>query len=78
MNTFINLVKKSLVKERTRGGVGASKGVRASVRASSFLALNPRTELWLASSSCSPVRSAKGLTRGLRRAQNPGAIVIEI
>ena len=66
------------MEEGTRGGIGASGGVGASVGASSLPALNPRTGPWPASSSCSPVGSAGGLTRGLRRARDPGAIAMEI
>ena len=62
MNTFINLVKRSSVEERTRDGVGASGGVGALVGASLLLALNPQTEPWPASSSYSLVGSARELT----------------
>ena len=61
----MNLVKRSLVKEETRDGVGAFGGVGASVGASLLLTLNPRTGLWLASSPCSLVELAKGLTQEL-------------
>ena len=66
------------MEEGIRGGVGASGGVRALVGASLLPALNPRTGPWPASSSCSPVGSAGGLTWGLCRAQDPGAIAMEI
>ena len=74
----MNLVKRSLVEERIRGGVGASKGVGALVGASLLPALNRRTRLWPASSSCSPVGLAGGLTQRLCQARDPGAIVMEI
>ena len=78
MNTFMNLVKRSLVEERTRVGVGASEGVGALVGASLLPALNSQTGPWPASSSCSPIGLVGELTQGLRRAQDPGAIAIEI
>ena len=78
MNTFMNLVKRFLVEEGTRGGVGASGGVGALVEASSLPALNPRTGPWPASSSYSPMGLAGGLTQGLRQAQDPGAIAMKI
>ena len=74
----MNVVKRSLVEKRTRGGVKASGGVGALVRASSLPALNLWTEPWPANSSYSPVRLAEGLTQGLRQAQDPGAIAMEI
>ena len=78
MNTFMNLVKKSLVKEGTRSGVEASGGVGTLVGASSLPALNSQTGLWPASLFYSPVRLAKGLTQGLRQAQDPKAITMKI
>ena len=78
MNTFMNLVKRSSVKERIRGGIGASGGIGALVKASSLLAFNPRTGLWPASLSCSPVGLARELTQGLYQAQGPEAITMEI
>ena len=74
MNTFINLVKRSLVEEGIRGGVGASGGVEASL----FPALNPQTGPWPASLSCSLVGLAGELTQGLCQARDPRAIAIEI
>ena len=74
----MNLMKRSSVERGTRGGVRASKGVGASVGASSLLALNPWTGPWPASSSYSPVGSAEGLIQRLRRAQDPRAIAIDI
>ena len=44
MNTFMNLVKRSLEVKRTRGGVGASGGMRALVGASLLPALDLLTE----------------------------------
>ena len=74
MNTFMNLVKRSLEVGGTKGGVGASGGVEASVGASSLPALDLLTKLWPASSSSSPAGSAGVLTRGLRRVvQDPRA-----
>ena len=78
MNTFINLVKRSLVKGRTKGRVGASKGVGASVGALSLSVLNLRTEPWPASLSYSPVGSAGGLMQEFCQAQDLEAIAIEI
>ena len=78
MNTFMNLVKKSLVEEGTRGGVGAFEGIGALVGASLLPALNPWTGPWPASLSYSPVGSAGGLTRGLRQARDLEAIAMEI
>ena len=61
--------------EGIRDKVGASKGVGAlSLLASDLLA-----GLWgLASSSCSLVGLVGGLLQGLRRIQNPRAIVMEL
>ena len=78
MNTFMNVVKRSLMEGGTRGRVRAFGGVEASVEASSLPALNPRIGPWPASSSYSSMGSAGGLMRGLRRAQDPGAIAIKI
>ena len=78
MNTFINLVKRSLVEERTRGRVGAFRGVKALVGALSLPAVNSWIGPWPASSSYSPMRLAGRLTQELRRARDPGAIVMEI
>ena len=66
------------MEERTKGGVGVSGGVGALVGASLLPALNLRTGLWPASSSCSPVGSVGRLTQGLCRAQDLGAIAMEI
>ena len=74
----MNLMKKFLVEERIRGGVGASEGVKALIKASLFPALNPQTESWPASSSCSPMRSVRRLMQGLHQAQDPKAIAIKI
>ena len=74
----MNLVKRSSVKEETRGGIKAFGGIGASVGALSLTALNPRTGFWRASSSYSPVRLAGGLTQGLYQARDPGAIAMEI
>ena len=69
MNTFINLVKRSLEVGGTRGRVEASGGVRASSLPALDLSGAP------ASSSYSPGMSAGGLTQGLCRVvQDPGAI----
>ena len=78
MNIFMNLVKRFLVEKGTRDGVGASEGVGALVEASSLPALNLQTGPRPARSSCSLVRLAEGLTQGLRQAQDPGAIAMEI
>ena len=78
MNTFINLVKKSLIEGGTRGGIGAFKEIRALIRASLLLALNSWTGPWPANLSCSLVRLARGMMQGLRRPQDPGAIAMEI
>ena len=74
----MNLVKKSLVEEGTRGGVKASGGVEALVKASLLLTLNLLTGLWPANSSCSPIRLAGRLTQELCQAQDPRTIAIEI
>ena len=76
----MNFVKTSLV-EGTRGGVGASEGVRASKRVR-VLTL-PTSDLFagpwgLASLSYSLVGSAGRLLQGLRQAQNPGTTPIKI
>ena len=67
MNTFMNLVKRSLEVGVTRGGLEASGGVEASVGALLLPALDPLAGVWLASSSSSPARSTGVLTQGLRR-----------
>ena len=70
----MNFVKKSLVGG-TRGEIGASRGVKALSLPTSDLPARP----WrLASLSCSSVRLAKRLLQGLCRAQDPGAIEMEI
>ena len=56
------------MEREIRGRIGASKGVRTLVEASSLLVLNPWTGPWPASSSCSSVRSARGLIQGLYEA----------
>ena len=78
MNTFTNLVKRSLVEEGTRGRVGASREVGALVGVLLLPALNSRTGPWSASLSCSPIGLAEGLMQGLRQARDPGAIAMEI
>ena len=73
-SAFINFVKRSLVEE-TRGRVGASRGVGASLLPASDLLAGP----WrLTSSSCSHVGLVGGLLRGLRWARDPGAIAMEL
>ena len=68
MNTFMNLVKRSSEVGGTRGGVGASGGVRASVGASLLPALDLLIgPLAPASLSSSPARLTRVLTQGLRR-----------
>ena len=70
----MNFVKKSSMGE-TRGGIRASRGVRALLLPTSDLPTGP----WgLASSSCSSVGSAKGLLQELRQAQDPGAIAMKL
>ena len=72
----MNLVKRSLEVEGTRGGVEASGGVGASVGALLLLALDLFAGSWApASSFSSPAGSTGVLTQGLRRvARDPGAI----
>ena len=71
MNTFINLVKKSLEVWRTRGEVEASGGARALL----LLALNLFTGPWVpVSLSSSPAGLTGVLTQGLRQARDSGAI----
>ena len=66
----MNFVKRSLEKGGTRGRVGASGGVEAS--------LLPASDLAPASSSCS-MELTRGLTQGLRRVvRDPGAIAKEL
>ena len=74
----MNLVKRFLVEEGIRGGVEASRRVGALVGASLLPMLNLRIEPWPASSSCSPVELAEGLTQGLYQAQDHRAIAMEI
>ena len=74
----MNLVKWFWVERRTRGGVGASGEVEASLETSLLPALNPRTGLWPTSSFCSPVRSAGELMQGLHQARDSGVIAMEI
>ena len=71
-------MKRSLVEGGIKGEVRASGRVRALVEASLLSALNLWTEPWPVNSFCSPVGSAKGKTQGLRQAQDPGAIAMEI
>ena len=78
MNTFMNLVKRSLVEGGTKDGVGASGGIGASLRASLLPALNLQIGSWPASSSCSLMGLARGLTQGLYRARDLGAITMKI
>ena len=58
-----------------RGRIGASGGVGASLLPASDLLSGL---CGLASSFCSPVGSAGRLLQGLRRAQDPGAIAMEL
>ena len=68
MNIFMNFIKKSLVRGRTRGKVGALEKIRAS----SLPVLN----LVPASPSSSPMISAVELTQKLcQMVQDPEAIV---
>ena len=78
MNTFINLIKRSLIEKGTRDGVGASGEIKALVGASLLPTLNLETELWPASSLYSLVGLVGGLMQGLRRIQNSRAIIMEI
>ena len=72
MNTFINLVKRFLEVRKTRGGVEASGGVKASLLPALDLLARP----WApASSFSSPAGSTRLLRQGLRRViQDPRAI----
>ena len=77
MNTFMNLIKKSLEVRRTIDGVETSKNIRALIGASLLLALDPPTRrLAPASSSSLSAGLIEVLTQGLQRViQDPGAIV---
>ena len=76
MNTFINLVKRFLVGERTKGGVGASRKIKALVKALLLPTLDFLARLWAPTSSCYfSTRLAKGLTQKLRQIPDLGAIV---
>ena len=74
----MNLVKRSSVERGTKSRIRASGRVEALVGVSLLLALNPQIRPWSASSFCSPVGLAGGLTQGLHRVQNSGAIAMEI
>ena len=78
MNTFMNLIKRSLIEGGTRDRVEASGEVETLVGASSLPALNPQTGPWPASSFYSPMGSAGELTRGLHQVRDSGAITMEI
>ena len=62
MNTFMNLVKRSLVEGGIKGEIRAFEGIKALVGASLLPVLNSWTGPWPASSFCSSVRLAEGLT----------------
>ena len=72
MNTFMNLMKRSLEVGGTKGGVKASGRVKALL----LPALDPLAGPWaLASLSSSPAGSTGVLTQRLRQVvQDPGAI----
>ena len=76
MNTFINLMKRFSVEKRTRDGVGVSRGVGVSVRASLLLVLGLFARPWVpASLFSSPAGSTGVLIQGLWRVvQGSGAI----
>ena len=76
MNTFMNLVKRSLEVGGTKGGVEASGRVGASVGALLLPVLDLLAGSWVpASLSISLAGSTGVLTRGLRRmVQDLGAI----
>ena len=67
MNTFMNLVKNSLIKGGIRGRIRVFKEVGALVGASLLLTLNLLTKPWPISLSYSLVKSAKGLIQGLHQ-----------
>ena len=76
-NTFMNCVKRSLVEEGTKGGVRASRELKASKGVGALLV--PILDLvvgpwWSASLSCS-MRLAEGLTQELHQMRDPRAIV---
>ena len=71
-------MKKFLMKRGIRGGVRASKEVRALVRTLSLPILNFRIRFWLTSSSYSLIGLAKELMQRLHQARNLGAIAIKI
>lgn len=73
----MNMVKRSLVEEEIRGGIGASRGVGALVKAIWLPILDLLPRPWPASSSCSSVGFVGKLRQDLCRAQDLGAIAKE-
>ena len=71
MNTFMNFVKRSLVKEGTRGGVGAIKEVKASLLLVLDLFFYPASSFY-------SVSLAKTLMQRLCQAQISQAITKEV
>ena len=71
MNTFMNLVKRSLEVRGTRGRMEVSGGIGALL----LPALDPLTGPWTpASSSSCPAGLTELLTQKLQQAQDPEAI----
>ena len=74
MNIFMNFVKKSLMGGETKGGVGASKEIRALL----LLALDFLARPWVPVSLSYSIELTKKLTQGLRWVvQDLEAIAIE-
>ena len=60
MNTFINLVKKTLIEEEKKGRIRASKEVKALIKASLLSPLDFLIGSWLTSLSYSQISWLKG------------------
>ena len=78
MNTFINLVKRFLIKKRTKNKKKAFKKMRVLVEILLLLILNFLTKLKLASFSYFLIRLTSKLIKKLHKTQDFRAIAIEI
>ena len=74
----MNLVKKFLVKKRTKGRVETFGKIKALIEVSSLLILNFLIVFWPASSSYSLIKLTKKLTQRLRQVRDLKAIAIKI
>ena len=75
----MNFVNKSLAGREMRGRVEASRRVEVLVEASLLLALDLFAGLWApANSSYFSTGLDRGLMQGLRQAQDPGSIAMEL